>query len=255
MFDLRSRNLGRPWVIGHRGASGEAPENTLAAFRLALEQGADLIETDVHLTADGFPVAIHDHTVDRTTNGHGLVRQLTLAQIKELDAGSWFSPQHTAERILTLDELLEWAAGKTPVSIEIKNGPIYYPEIEDRVVDTLRRHDMTQSAIVISFDHGAILRIKQRCPELLAGVLFACTPVAASALALQAEANCLLPHWSNLTQEMVEEAHSNNLAVSPWVIDQRTELEWVLAQSIDAIATNYPGKVISWLKRDPSAGF
>lgn len=249
MFDLRSAALGRPWIIAHRGASGEAPENTLAAFRLALEQGADLIETDVHLTADGTPVAIHDHTVDRTTNGRGLVGQMTLAQIKELDAGSWFSTPYAGERILTLDELLEWAAGKTPVSIEIKNGPVYYPEIEDRVIDALRRHDMIGSAIVISFDHAAILRTKQRCPELVAGVLYACTPVAASTLALQARADCLLPHWSNLTREMVEEAHSHNLAISPWVVDREEEMRWTLAQGVDAIASNFPGRVLSWLKQ------
>ncbi|MHB0868754.1 MAG: glycerophosphodiester phosphodiesterase [Chloroflexota bacterium] len=250
MLDLRSTTRGRPWIIGHRGASGEAPENTLAAFRLALEQGADLIETDVHLTSDGVPVLVHDHSVDRTTNGRGLVAQMTLAQIKALDAGSWFAPEHAGERILTLDELLEWAAGKTPVSIEIKNGPIYYPEIEDRVVDTLRRHDMVRTAIVISFDHSVLLRAKQRCPDLLTGVLFACTPVAASSLALQAQADCILPHWSNLNGEMVEEAHSHDLAVSPWVVDNEEEMGWVLAQRIDAIATNYPARVASWLKRE-----
>jgi glycerophosphoryl diester phosphodiesterase len=249
MLDLRSSTLGRPWVIGHRGASGDAPENTLSAFRLALEQGADLIETDVHLTADGVPVAIHDHTVDRTTNGRGLVGQLTLAQIKELDAGSWFSPEFAGEQILTLDELLEWATGKTPVSIEIKNGPIYYPEIEDVVVDVLRRHDMVGSAIVISFDHATVLRIKQRCPELVTGVLFACSPVSASTLARQARADCLLPHWSGLTRQMVEEAHSHDLAVSPWVVDREEETRFVLAHGVDAIATNHPGKVVAWLNR------
>ena len=247
MLSLRSRALERPWVIGHRGASGEAPENTLPAFRLALEQGADLIETDVHLTADGVPVIIHDHSLDRTTNGHGLVRQHTLVQLKELDAGSWFSTDHGGEQILTLDEMLDWAAGKTAISIEIKNGPIHYPEIEDRVIDALRRHDMVTQAIVISFDHRAILRLKQHCPELLAGVLFACTPVSASELALQAAADCLLPHWASLSREMVDEAHSRNLAVSPWVIDQKAEFEWVMAQGVDSIASNYPGRIISWM--------
>lgn len=247
MLDLRSTTLGRPWIIGHRGASGEAPENTLAAFRLAMEQGADLIETDVHLTSDGVPVLIHDHSVDRTTNGRGLVAQMTLAQIKSLDAGSWFGPEHTGERILTLDELLEWAAGRMPVSLEIKNRPIHYPGIEDRVVEALRRHDMVQSAIVVSFDHAVLLRVKQRCPDLLTGVLFACTPVAASSLALQAQANCLLPHWSNVTREMVSEAHAHRLAVSPWVVDEKEEMGWVLDLGVDAVATNYLARVVSWL--------
>jgi len=247
MLDLRHNPSGRPWVIGHRGASGEAPENTMAAFRLAVEQGADLIETDVHLSADGVPVLIHDPTLDRTTDGHGPVSCYTMAQLKELDAGSWFSPDFAGERLLSLDELLDWASGRVPVSIEIKNGPIHYPEIEQIVLGSLRRHDMVRSAIVISFDHPTVWRLKQLCPELICGVLFACCPVSASILATQAGADCLLPHWSNLSRAMVEEAHALGLAVSPWVVDRDEELEFVLAVGVDAIATNFPGRTLSKL--------
>lgn len=248
MLDLRSTSRTRPLITAHRGASGEAPENTLAAFHLALEQGAEMVELDVHLTAEGIPVVIHDHTVDRTTDGHGPVKGLTLAQVKALDAGGWFAPQYAGERIPTLDELLEWAKDRIPVSIEIKNGPVYYPGIEDQVVNALRRHRMVHSAIVISFDHASVLRTKQICPEVLGGVLFACTPAVPSSLALHARADILLPHWSNLTREMVDEARSHDLAISPWVIDDQEEMEWVLAHGVDAMATNYPGRLAALLK-------
>ncbi len=253
MIEFRSSTPGRPLIIGHRGASGEAPENTLAAFRLAVEQGADLVETDVHLTSDGVLVAIHDHTLDRTTDGHGLVGALTLSQIRRLDAGSWFDPRYAGERVPTLDDLLEWAAGRVPVAVEIKNGPIYYPQIEDRIVEALRRHDMIRSAIVISFDHSAVLRAKRLCPDLLGGVLFAGTPVRPSSLALHARADILLPHWAGLTREMVQEAHSRSLGVSPWVVDNREEMAWVLELGVDAIATNHPGRLLALLEGDQPA--
>src|ERR671938_850947 len=105
---------GRVWVVGHRGAMGHCPENTLASFERGLELGADWIELDVHLSRDGALIVIHDETLDRTTNGHGLVRERTLAELRQLDAGQ-------GQRIPTLDEVLEWArAHETIVDIEIK---------------------------------------------------------------------------------------------------------------------------------------
>ena len=109
--------------VGHRGAKGHAPENTLAAFQRGLELGAQVVETDVHLSSDGEVVVIHDHTVDRTTNGKGYVKDMSLAELKQLDAGAWFDSRFQGQRILTLAELLEWAHPRVPVAIEIKNGP------------------------------------------------------------------------------------------------------------------------------------
>src|SRR5207253_2831738 len=122
----------RVWVIGHRGAMGHCPENTFASFERALELGADWVELDVHLTRDGALAVIHDEKVDRTTDGHGFVRDYTLADLKKLDAGSWFGPEFAAQRIPTLDEVLLWARGRhTAVDVEIKNAPIYYTGIEE----------------------------------------------------------------------------------------------------------------------------
>src|SRR6185295_178724 len=138
---------GRVWVVGHRGAMGYCPENTLASFARALELGADWIELDVHLSRDGELIVIHDEALDRTTNGHGLVQDHTLAELKQLDAGS-------GARLLTLGELLDWARQHdTIVDIEIKNAPMYYDNIEDKVVNSLRDANMIDQAIVISFDH------------------------------------------------------------------------------------------------------
>ena len=119
--------------VGHRGAKGHAPENTFASFNLALEMGVNAVETDVHLSKDGEVVLIHDHTVDRTTDGRGFVKDMTLRELKQLDAGSWYDTRFAGQRIPTLTELLEWARGRVGVAIEIKNGPIYYPGIAEKV--------------------------------------------------------------------------------------------------------------------------
>src|SRR5919202_5121590 len=133
---------GRVWVVGHRGAMGHCPENTLASFERGLELGADWIELDVHLSRDGALVVIHDETLDRTTNGSGLVKDHTLAQLERLDAGG-------GQRIPTLDEILEWArANGVVLDIEIKNAPLYYNGIEAAVVRALDARTMTEQAVV-----------------------------------------------------------------------------------------------------------
>src|ERR671938_442670 len=127
---------GRVWVVGHRGAMGHCPENTLASFERGLELGADWIEVDVHLSRDGALVVIHDETLERTTNGSGLVRERTLAELQRLDAGH-------GERIPTLEEVLVWARGRgIGVDVEIKNAPIYYTGIEAAVVRAVERCGM-----------------------------------------------------------------------------------------------------------------
>src|SRR5512136_1133404 len=136
MMDIRLlRAPGAPVLrVGHRGARGHAPENTLASFDLAVEMGVSAVETDLHLSKDGEVVLIHDHTVDRTTDGHGFVKDMTLRELKQLDAGSWYDARFAGEQIPTLSELLDWARGRVGVAIEIKNGPIYYAGIAEKVI-------------------------------------------------------------------------------------------------------------------------
>ena len=243
MFSLRSKRGGPPLLIGHRGASGEAPENTLVAFRLAVEQGADVVELDVQLTADGIPVVIHDPTVERTTDGSGLVNSLTLEQVKRLDAGRSFGALYPGARIPTLDEVLAWASGTVPLAIEIKNTPVRNPGIEEKVVEALQRHQMIEHSVVISFDHSSVLRTKEICPELAGGVLFAGSPVSPSTLASQARADVLLPHWSDVGEQMMRDARAHGLAVAAWVVDSEVEMEFALSLGLDALGTNYPGRL------------
>jgi len=244
-LSLRQRldqERGRVWVVGHRGAMGHRPENTFASFEHALELGADWIELDVHLTRDGALAVIHDESVDRTTDGHGLVRDHTLSELKLLDAGGWFGPAYAGQRVPTLDEVLDFArARNTVVDIEIKNAPIFYAGIEEAVVRTLGDHQMTEQVIVISFDHAAVARVKALEPRIATGVLYAGRPVDGGVnLARQANADAVLPHWAYVTSEDVRAAHAAGLSVAPWATSDPAVLRHLIAAGVDGIGTNHP---------------
>jgi glycerophosphoryl diester phosphodiesterase len=229
------RERGRVWVVGHRGAMGHCPENTMASFERALELGANWIELDVHLSRDGALVVIHDETLERTTNGHGLVRDHTLAELEQLDAGG-------GQHIPTLDEVLVWARERnTIVDIEIKNAPVYYDGISEAVVSALHRNSMTEQVIVISFDHSAAKRVKALDERVVTGVLYACRPTDGGVgLARAAAADAVLPHWAYVTADDVAAAHAEGLSVAPWASSDPHVLQRLIGYGVDAIGTNHP---------------
>jgi glycerophosphoryl diester phosphodiesterase len=243
------RTPGAPVLcVGHRGARGHAPENTFASFnyfdsaqyKRGVELGANVVETDVHLSKDGEVVVIHDHTVDRTTDGHGFVKDLTVAELKRLDAGAWFGPEFAGERIPTLAELLAWAKDRVPLAIEIKNGPLYYPGIAEKVVRLLREHGMVRQAIIISFDHFVVREAKMLAPEVATGILYAGRLIDPVAAARAARADALHPNWAFITPDLVQAAHAAGLAVSPWCPNDIEALQMLDEMGVDSIGTDYP---------------
>ncbi len=230
-----------PYIIGHRGASGYAPENTMVSFERALALRVDAIELDIHPSSDGKLVVIHDPTLDRTTNGHGLVSAHTYAQIRTLDAGSWFDPSFADERVPLLDEVLDWARGRTKVVIEIKQGPIFYSQIEDMLITTLDRTQMRSEVLVISFDHYSVRRMKELAPDIITGVLYAARVINPAALAHDARADVLLPYWALLTKEEVAAAHAADLVVAPWGGPEQ-DYRFILATGVDAVAADFPDR-------------
>jgi len=226
---------------------GYAPENTMASFEEALRLGADIIELDVHLSKDGELVVMHDPTVDRTTTGKGWIRDLTLREIRRLDAGVRFGQAFAGQKVPILEDVLHWARGKTRLLIEIKNGPVYYEGIEQHVAAEIRLHDMIDSCQVISFDHRCVKRIKTLSPDIRAGVLFACLPVEPLSLAQSAKADILMPNWAYATSDVVDEAHLAGLAVYVWTVNQPDEMERIAQLHVDAVGTNFPDKLKSFL--------
>jgi len=230
-----------PQVIAHRGASAEAPENTPAAFRRALAIGVDAVELDVHLSADGEPVVLHDPLLERTTDGRGPVGGLSLAELRRLDAGRWFGEPFAGERILTLAEALDFLRG-VRVIVEVKNAPVAYPGIAARVAAVIRESGHP-AVTVSSFDHPVLVEIKTQMPFLETAVLYVARPVNPLRLAQDAGAGVLHPHWAMLTPDLVTSAHTAGLRVEVWVVDEPEDLQRIVALGPDGVMTNHPERL------------
>jgi glycerophosphoryl diester phosphodiesterase len=215
-------------IIAHRGASGLEPENTLKSFQRALDLGADLVECDVRKTADGKLVIHHDPGLERTTNGQGLLGNKTLSELRQLDAGE-------GEKVPTLKEVLELVQGKSGLVIEIKE-----PGCENEVLRLIEGASMGREVIIASFFHPVSLIIKSRHPLIKTGVIFRCQPVNPTALAIDARAEVMFPHYQFLNKAMVDEAHDQDMKVYPWVVDTPDDRERIIALGVDGVITNHP---------------
>ena len=230
--------------FGHRGASAYAPENTLAAFNLAFDMGADGVELDVSLTKDRVPVIIHDDRVDRTTDGRGAVRDLTLAEIKRLDAGAKFDAKFRGEKIPTLAEVLSTAGKRGIVNIELKSGTLSNVGLE--VVAIARVIEETGAAdrvIVSSFNHFALHRMHALIPRVPLGLLyFNRVPISYPQEALRplARPTALHPRFVVVTPQFMRWARGKHYQVNTWTVDEPEEMRRLIALGVDSIMTNKP---------------
>lgn len=235
-----ARQSGRPLLGGHRGNPAEFPENTLSSFRSALDLGVDLIECDVHLSSEGELVVIHDHSLDRTTDGTGLVRDHTLEELRGLDAGA-------GERIPLLSEVLDLVRGRAGLAIEIKQAPLPYPGLEERLLERLAAAEMTDQCAVISFFHPSVKLVKELDPRIEVGILDVGRPVDPVAMLESARADIFASHWSGCDRAMVEEVHAAGRSVGFWVIDDELSLAWTRACGPDSVFTNRPRELLRQL--------
>jgi glycerophosphoryl diester phosphodiesterase len=220
-------------ILGHRGASGEAPENTLRAFALAAAQGADGIELDVQPTADGVLVIMHDATVDRTTDGAGRVAELTYAALAALDAGE-------GERVPTLAEALALARGRLLVDIEIKA-----PGIEPGVAALVDRLGMADAVVISSFFPASLAAMRAAAPHLCRWLLSVDWSPAVLATALALGVAGVAPRHTAVDAGLVETAHRHGLAVAAWTVNQVDDLRRTLAVGLDAVITDYPARALA----------
>jgi glycerophosphoryl diester phosphodiesterase len=230
-------------IFAHRGASGNAPENTMAAFRLAVEQGCEAIELDVQLTRDGEAVICHDHFLNRTTNGSGLIKDYTLAELQRLDAGGWFGETFAGERIPSLDEFLSFIAKtNVTVNIELKNLPIAYEHIERKVVELIHKHGMAEKVILSSFDHYSLAIAAKLDSSLKLGVLFATRLIEPwkYVARLPFAAYSIHPHFSFVDEEYVKECHNLGFKVIAYTVDDTDWYKHYRRFGIDGIFSNYP---------------
>lgn len=233
-------------VIAHRGASGYAPENTMPAFEKALDMGTEGIELDVHMTADGGIVVIHDHTIDRTSNGKGLVKTFTLDQIKEFDFGSWFNPGFRGIKIPTLGEVLELLKDwEGLLNIEIKSGPIFYEGIEDKLIDMIKEYNFEDRVIFSSFNHYSLRDLKAIAPSVEIGLLYMAGLVEPYQYAKSLGAEALHPLYYNIVPELVEGCKRNGIKLNPFTVNDIKEIEMIMAAGVDGIITDYPDRALS----------
>jgi glycerophosphoryl diester phosphodiesterase len=225
--------------IAHRGASGTAPENTLAAFRAAIAVGAAMCELDVQTTRDHALVVIHDDTVDRTTDGQGAVKEMTLAQLKRLDAGVRFSATvPRGEPIPTLDEVFALTAGQCALNIELKSA-----QVEKGVVALMRKWKALETSMVSSFDWGRLARIHELEVAVRIGVLAEKNVPRMFAAAARLSAYAINPRFDLVTSELCATAHARGLKVLVWTVDAPELMRLLIGCGVDGIMTNYPARL------------
>lgn len=237
--------MAKPVVIAHRGASAYAPENTMAAFSKALSLGAGGIELDVQLSRDGHVVVIHDEKVDRTSNGKGWIKDLTLEELKKLDFGSWFSPEFRNERIPALEQVMELLESWDGLlNIEIKSGPVLYQGLEEKVIGLTRKCDMAERVIISSFNHYSLVEVKRLAPEMKTGILYMEGLVEPWEYAKRINANAIHPLFYNIIPELMEGCKKHGIAVNPFTVDQPDMIRNMAAAGVDGIITNVPDRAL-----------
>ncbi|HEY8495569.1 MAG TPA: glycerophosphodiester phosphodiesterase [Limnochordales bacterium] len=235
-----------PYVFGHRGAAAVAPENTMASFTKALEAGADGIELDFQMTRDGHLVVIHDQTLKRTAGKDGWVKDHTLAELRRLDAGSWFDARFAGERIPTLEEVLDLARDRVFVNAEIKNLPYRYPGIEEKLLEAVRHTGFPLDRLIVSsFDHVSLERVQALEPRVAVASLFAHYPVAFNEL----PGTVLHPHWGVVDEAFMQKARAAGRKVNVWTANDPWAWERLVAVGVDGIITDDPARLREWLAR------
>lgn len=231
-------------VIAHRGASGTRPENTLAAFRRAATLGADMIEFDIQPSRDMVLVVMHDELVNRTTNGSGSVSQLTIRELKSLDAGSWFSSRYTGEKVPTLRETLDAIPGRMKLNIEMKRFPgmVSY---EEELMKIFQEYDLYERAFLAARDGDGIRAVKDidqsvKC-ILIQGGREECECLS-DALALDVDA--LQIRRSSLNEDFIERIHDQGILSFLFYADTPEEMEQAIDMGLDGILTNWPERMI-----------
>jgi glycerophosphoryl diester phosphodiesterase len=257
-----------PLVFAHQGGENLRPSNTMLAFQHAVDLGADVLDTDLHMTKDGALVLMHDETVDRTTDGVGAIRHMTLAELKRLDAGYRFSTdggrtfpyRGKGSAVPTLEELFQAFPGKR-FGIEIKQTP---PAVAVPFCALIRRYNMQDRVLVSGFRQANMDAFRQECPEVATSatedevrLFFILSTLGLSAAISPNYQSLQVPEYSGqihvLTPRFIAAAHSRGLAVQPWTIDEEADLRRVLSLGVDGINTNYPDRLLALVKYSRSS--
>lgn len=233
-------------VIAHRGASAYYPENTMAAFKGAVEMKAEMIELDVMLTKDGVPVAFHDAMLEDHTNGDGQLASYTLKELQELDAGSWFDPKFADQKIPTLEEVIAFASGKISLNIEIKTEAVtdeIHGGVEEKSLELVKKYGMENHVLFSSFDYRAIAHIKELNPDMPAAILYEkkqSEKKLPSELLAEYNADAFNCSYRQLNTRRFKDIRKNNIPVFIYTIDRPSRMRKLLKMNVTGIFTNKP---------------
>ncbi len=242
----------RPAVIAHRGASAHAPENTLAAFELAVQQGADAVEFDVKLTADGQVVVLHDQTVDRTTDGRGDLRAFSLAALRELDAGARFSEQFRGQRVPTLEEVFETVGRRVRMNIELTNYATPLDSLVPAVVALVRRFGLEKQVLFSSFFPHNLRQAKRLLPEVPCGLLTWAGWMGWWGRAVGFRAGvyqAIHPNLQDVDAARVRRWQAAGRRVHVWTVNAEADLARLFAEGVDGVFTDDPALALRLLGR------
>ena len=239
-------------IYAHRGASDQAPENTLEAFDLAIQMGAHGVELDVHICRDGELVVSHDESIERVSNGTGFLCDLTLKELKSLSFNRT-KPEYQGTRIPTLKEVFELLRPTgLGINIELKNSLIESPELERRVVEMTAREFSLDRVIFSSFNHYSMMRLKELDPSLSCGLLYEASLVSPWEYAGQLGMEALHPHYSQVITPggFCESCHKAGIAVHTWTVNTKEEIRRVLKEGADILITNCPDVAVRLLQEE-----
>jgi glycerophosphoryl diester phosphodiesterase len=239
----------RTRVIAHRGFSGQAPENTLVAIRRAIEVGADMVEVDVTVTSDGHVIVLHDETLDRTTNGKGLPTEHTLEAIRQLDAGSWFSPDFAGEKVPTLIEVLDLVKDRILINVEIKPEAVEHGVVA-KVAGLINEHEMLDEVVVSSFSPEALRQMKVADPAVITATLFnkdLHTDRDPLEIIQEVGSREFNISGKRLTVAMIERCHRHDIPVAVYTVNDPIDMRRLQAIGVDAMFTDHPDLLLEVL--------
>lgn len=231
----------KPLVWAHRGASGYAPENTLAAFQKAVDLGADGVELDIQLTKDDQIVVIHDEMIDRTSDGKGWIKDYTLEELRAFNYNRT-KPEYKHADIPTMREVFELLKPTGLfINIEIKTGVVFYEKIEEKILALTKEMGMEDRVCYSSFNHYTVTRIHELKPDAEVGFLYADGPIDMPSYGVKHGVNALHPALYNLQYDgFVKECKEKGLKLNVWTVNERPYMEMCCQYGVDAIITNYP---------------
>lgn len=236
-------------IYAHRGASKLAPENTLPAFQLAYQMGADGIETDIQLTKDNIPILIHDEKLQRTTNGIGFVQNYTYHELQNLDAGSWFSEKYVGTKILSLTDFLEWIKDKPlQLNIELKNNIIDYAHLESIVYQMLVSFGVLKRSLISSFNPISIERFSKIDPNVPTGFLTSRKKKYMISFLKQIGASAVHIKYRQVNTDFVEYCHSHQINVRTYTVNKPSNIMRAYHYGCDAIFTDVPHIALEYRK-------